>query len=88
MTPREIRSVYVPPDRYFKLATKGITITEVEEAIRNATRVYRGPKNASPDQQGACYFIEERTDAGRLLKILVRRYDGGAARLITAWEPE
>jgi hypothetical protein len=86
MPPKEIRELRVDLDRYVKLAAKGISVEEVRQAVANASRVYRGPRN-HPGQRGQCYFIESRTDAGRLLKVLVRRFDGGYANLITAWEP-
>jgi hypothetical protein len=86
MPPREIRVVYIPPDRYTKLAAKEITSAEVREAIRNATDVRRGPKSRI-GQTGRCYFVEASTDAGRPLKVLLRRYESGVARVITAWVP-
>jgi hypothetical protein len=75
----------VPFDRYAKLAGKGITVDEVRQAVMNATRVYRGPRDTQP-QAGRCYFVRATTDAGRPLKVLVRRFPGGSARLITAWD--
>ena len=87
MPPREIRALHIPPDRYSKLAAKGISVSEVREAVQNATRVYRGPRNRHAQEEGRCYFVESQTNSGRPLKVLVRRFDGGIARLITAWEP-
>jgi hypothetical protein len=87
MAPREIKELRVPAECFVKLAAKGITIDEVRQAVTNATSVRRGPKNTRPDQQGRCYFIVAPTDAGRTLKVLVRRFSGGAAMLITAWDP-
>ena len=86
MPPKEIRELRVDLDRYAKLATKGISIEEVRQVVANADHVYRGPRNR-PGQRGQCYFIQSRTDAGRPLKVLVRRFEGGYAKLITAWEP-
>lgn len=86
MPPREIRELQIPWDLYVKLANKGIAVEEVRQAVANARRVHKGPRN-KPGQAGRCYFVEDRTDAGRLLKVLVRRFDSGLARLITAWDP-
>jgi hypothetical protein len=86
MPPREIRELQIPWDLYLKLAGKGIAVEEVRQVVANARRVHKGPKNR-PGQVGRCYFVEDRTDAGRLLKVLLRRFNNGLARLITAWDP-
>jgi hypothetical protein len=88
MPPREIRELFVPADRWAKLAAKHppISIEEVRQAVGNASSVQKGPKN-QPGQVGKCYFVESVTDAGRPLKVLVRRYESGIARVITAWQP-
>lgn len=87
MPPREIRRLRVDLSRVSKLAGKGITIEEVRQAIANASSIHRGPRNTRPDQEGQCYFVIGRADSGRTLKVLVRRFTGGDAHLITAWEP-
>lgn len=86
MPPREIKVLQVPWSTHAKLAANGIGIDEVREAVANAPDVRRGPKNASKGQAGRCYFVVGRTESGRILKVLVRRFDGGTATLITAWE--
>lgn len=69
-----------------KLDSKGITVEEIREAVVNADRVYRGPRDSPPRRDSRCYFVRSHTDAGRALKVLVRRFEGGTARLITAWD--
>lgn len=87
MPPKEIRELRISVDRIVpKLAAKGIAVHEVHEAVRRATAIRRGPRNRQPGDEGHCYFILGPTDAGRTLKVLVRRFDGGYANLITAWE--
>lgn len=70
-----------------KLAGKNISEEEVRQAVANASTVRKGPRNTRPGQTGRCYFISDRTDAGRPVKVLVRRFSSGVARVITAWEP-
>jgi len=88
VAPREIRELRIPLDLYGKLLGKGITLEEVREAVANAPRVLRGPKNSHPDQKGQAYFVVGRTDSGRPLKVLVRRFEDGGAMVITAWQPK
>jgi hypothetical protein len=87
MPPREIRELMVSAETHAKLEIKGIRIEEVRQAVANSSGVRKGPRN-QPGQAGRCYFVVGRTDEGRTLKVLVRRFDGGAARLITAWLSE
>ena len=86
MPPKEIRELRIPSATYAKLTKKRITAEEVRQAVANCAGVRKGPRN-QPGQAGRCYFVEGPTDDGRTLKVLVRRFDGGTARVITAWFP-
>jgi hypothetical protein len=87
VAPREIRDVYLPPSLLPKLFGKKIQHDEVRQIIANAPNIRRGPKNTDPQQEGRCYFVVGKTDAGRTLKVLLRRFDNGWSVVITAWEP-
>jgi hypothetical protein len=87
MPPREIRELIVPYRLYAKLATKGLGIEDVRQAVASASTLQRGPKNPRRSAPGHCYFIVGRTQSGRVLKVLVRLFTKGRARVITAWEP-
>lgn len=86
MPPKEIRELFILETTAAKLLGKGITSEDVRQAVANSAGVRKEPRK-KPGQTGRCYFVEGKTDAGRTIKALLRRFDGGTAMLITAWLP-
>lgn len=58
----------------------GVSAREIEQVLRNATKMHRHPK------QDDRRIIQARTDGGRRVRLVVQVRGLGLVRPITAWE--